>query len=168
MLIAKPTGRLGVEAEWQTKNNTKQNKSYDTIFSLEPLSGRIWAKSKLSVTVSFSPKSALQYHCLAYCCVQGQEQRIPIKLVGVGVGPKAAFSYEEMDIGDIFVESLHRYEVDILNQGDIAVNYELVFTILCANTKVDIIINDDICFLKIIIQHALISAKLNFICSLKT
>ena len=34
--------------------------------------------------------------------------------------------YDEMDVGDIFVESMHRYEVDILNQGDIAVNYELV------------------------------------------
>ncbi len=99
---------------------------YDTIFSMEPLSGRIWAKSKMSVTVSFSPKAALHYHCLAYCSIVGQMERIPIKLTGHGIGPKAAFSYDEMDVGDLFVESIHRYEVDILNQGDIAVNYELV------------------------------------------
>ena len=98
---------------------------YDTIFSMEPLSGRIWAKSRLTVTISFSPKSALHYHCLAYCSIAGQQERIPIKLTGHGIGPKAAFSFDEMDVGDIFVESMHRYEVDIVNQGDIAVNYEL-------------------------------------------
>ncbi|CAD7931174.1 unnamed protein product [Amoebophrya sp. A25] len=99
---------------------------YDTIFSMEPLSGRIWAKSRVTVTISFSPKSALHYHCLAYCSIAGQQERIPIKLTGHGIGPKAAFSFDEMDVGDIFVESMHRYEVDIVNQGDIAVNYELM------------------------------------------
>jgi hydrocephalus-inducing protein len=99
---------------------------YDTIFAIEPLAGKIWAKSRMTVTVSFSPKAALHYHCLGYCSIVGQAERIPMKLTGHGIGPKAAFSYDEMDVGDIFVESMHRYEVDILNQGDIAVNYELV------------------------------------------
>jgi hypothetical protein len=34
----------------------------------------------------------------------------------LGIGPKAAFSYDEMDVGDIFVESMHKYEVEIVNQ----------------------------------------------------
>ena len=29
---------------------------------------------------------------------------------GTGIGPKAAFSYDELDVGDIFVESVHQYE----------------------------------------------------------
>jgi hydrocephalus-inducing protein len=71
---------------------------YDTIFAVEPLQGMIWSKSKISVTVSFSPKAALHYHCLSYCSISGQADRIPIKLTGHGIGPKAAFSYDEMDV----------------------------------------------------------------------
>ena len=29
---------------------------YDEIFAVEPLSGRIWAKSKVAITFTFTPK----------------------------------------------------------------------------------------------------------------
>ena len=29
---------------------------YDEIFAVEPLSGRIWAKSKIAITFTFTPK----------------------------------------------------------------------------------------------------------------
>jgi hydrocephalus-inducing protein len=99
---------------------------YDEIFAIEPLSGRIWAKSSCSVAISFTPKAALNYQCVAYCSIVGSAERVPLLLKGQGIGPKAAFSYDELDVGDIFVESMHRYEVDLLNQGDIAVNFKLV------------------------------------------
>ena len=38
---------------------------------------------------------------------------------------EAAFSYDELDVGDIFVESTHQYEVELINQGDIAVHFAL-------------------------------------------
>ncbi|CAE8612898.1 unnamed protein product [Polarella glacialis] len=98
---------------------------YDEIFAVEPLSGRIWAKSKATITFTFTPKAALNYQCLAYCSVVGREDRLPLLLKGQGIGPKAAFSYDELDVGDIFVESVHNYEVDLINQGDIAVNFRL-------------------------------------------
>ena len=31
-------------------------------------------------------------------------------LRGLGIGPKATFSYDELDVGNVFVESAHRYE----------------------------------------------------------
>lgn len=98
---------------------------YDEIFAVEPLSGRIWAKSQTTITVTFTPKAALTYQCFAYCSVVGQAERMPLLLKGQGIGPKAAFSYDELDVGDVFVESVHQYQVDLINQGDIAVNFQL-------------------------------------------
>ncbi|CAK8990089.1 unnamed protein product [Durusdinium trenchii] len=99
---------------------------YDEIFAVEPLSGRIWAKSKIAITFTFTPKAALNYQCLAYCSVVGRAERLPLLLKGTGIGPKAAFSYDELDVGDIFVESVHQYEVNLINQGDIDVEFRLV------------------------------------------
>ena len=36
---------------------------------------------------------------------------------GIGIGPKAAFSYDELDVGDIFVESVHQYEAQGIWMG---------------------------------------------------
>lgn len=99
---------------------------YDEIFAVEPLSGRIWSKSKAMVTITFTPKAALNYQCTAFCSIVGQQDRMSLLLKGQGIGPKAAFSYDDLDVGDIFVESSHQYEVDLINQGDIAVNFQLV------------------------------------------
>ncbi|CAE7461731.1 HYDIN [Symbiodinium sp. CCMP2592] len=99
---------------------------YDEIFAVEPLSGRIWAKSKVAITFTFTPKAALNYQCLAYCSIVGRAERLPLLLKGIGIGPKAAFSYDELDVGDIFVESVHQYEVNLINQGDIDVEFRLV------------------------------------------
>ena len=83
-------------------------------------------------------KAALNYQCLAYCSIVGRAERLPLLLKGplaspllralacacksgtgpgnvdvsqgIGIGPKAAFSYDELDVGDIFVESVHQYE----------------------------------------------------------
>ena len=33
---------------------------YDEIFAVEPLSGRIWAKSKIAITFTFTPKAGQQ------------------------------------------------------------------------------------------------------------
>ena len=38
---------------------------------------------------------------------------------GKGIGPKATFSFDVLDIGEVFVNSLHKYEVTIQNDGNI-------------------------------------------------
>ena len=39
--------------------------------------------------------------------IAGREARLPLQLRGTGIGPKAVFSYDVIDIGDVFVTSTH-------------------------------------------------------------
>jgi hydrocephalus-inducing protein len=97
----------------------------DTTFVVAPASGRIWAHSQLTCACSFCPRDALVYSCTAYLSCVGRDERAPLVLRGLGIGPKATFSYNELDVGSVFVESAHRYEVQLLNQGDIEVDFRL-------------------------------------------
>ncbi|CAE7901286.1 HYDIN [Symbiodinium sp. KB8] len=98
----------------------------DGIFKIEPLSGRLWPHTQVTCACCFCPKDALVYCATAYLSAVGQEDRAPLVLKGLGIGPKATFSYDELDVGNVFVESAHRYEVQLLNQGDIEVDFRLV------------------------------------------
>ena len=50
-------------------------------------------------------------------CVCGcSGERVPLLLKGQGIGPKATFSYDELDVGDLFIGSKHKYEVDLISQ----------------------------------------------------
>jgi adenylate kinase family enzyme len=99
---------------------------HDATFSIEPSVGRVWSHSQLMCACSFRPKDALVYSCTAYLACVGQEERAPLVLKGLGIGPKASFSYDELDVNQVFVESAHRYEVQLINQGDIEVDFRLV------------------------------------------
>jgi len=98
----------------------------DGIFKIEPLCGRLWPQTQVTCACCFLPKDALVYCATAYLSAVGQEDRAPLVLKGLGIGPKATFSYDELDVGNVFVESAHRYEVQLLNQGDIEVDFRLV------------------------------------------
>lgn len=98
----------------------------DLTFAITPLSGKIWAHSEITCACIFFPRAASDYTCTAYLSCVGQEERAPLVLRGLGIGPKATFSYNELDVGNVFVESHHRYEVQLLNQGDIEVDFRLV------------------------------------------
>jgi len=97
----------------------------DDSFELEPMSGDIWANSEIEITVSFRPHTAAHYSCRAYVDIVGREDRLSLQLLGTGIGPKAALSYDVLDIGDVFVNSVHKYEITLQNNGDIDANYEL-------------------------------------------
>ena len=42
---------------------------------------------------------------------------------GKGLGPAAMFSYDVLDMGDTFANTLHQYEVELQNCGKIDVEY---------------------------------------------
>ena len=102
----------------------------DDVFKFDPVEGDIWPNSSAEVTVVFKPTEAQQYTCTAFCDVTGRESRLPLRIQGVGVGPKVQFSFDRLDMGNIFVNSSHTYEVVLANKGDI----DAIFSLLPTNS----------------------------------
>ena len=87
--------------------------------------GEIWPNSQAEITVVFHPDAATAFSRVAYCDVTGRETRLPLKMKGEGVGPKCIFSFDTLDIQNVFVNSAHAYEVFLENKGDIEATYSL-------------------------------------------
>ncbi|CAM9551896.1 unnamed protein product [Chrysoparadoxa australica] len=98
----------------------------DEIFEIRPITGEIWAKSEIEVTVFFRPNTAAEFGCHAYLDVVGRADKIPLWLGGRGIGPKMILSFDVMDVGDVFVNSLHSYDLTLINKGDIPATWNLV------------------------------------------
>ena len=97
----------------------------DENFEIKPLSGEIWANSEIEVTITFRPDTAAEYACSAFLDVIGRDERLPLWLTGNGIGPKGMLSYDVLDIGDVFINSRHRYELVVTNKGDIPAAWRL-------------------------------------------
>lgn len=94
-------------------------------YVIEPLDGQIWPNGEKTITVTFRPKAVTNYPVPAYCDVTGSMSRLPLYLDGLGVGPKAVFSYETLDIGEVYINAVHRYEISIENVGEIEAEFQL-------------------------------------------
>jgi hydrocephalus-inducing protein len=102
---------------FKNKLRTTQNKPLhfeDNVFSLLPIEGDIWPNSSTEVTIIFKPDYAQTYNKTAFCEITGRESRLPLRLSGVGSGPKVQLSIEVLDVGSIFIGSSHVYEVILL------------------------------------------------------
>ncbi|KAJ3364976.1 hypothetical protein GGF32_000634 [Allomyces javanicus] len=88
-------------------------------FVIEPLDGVIWPRSSIEATVSFFPKTAGPHQEVLYCQISGRESRLPLVLRGEGVGPKLHFSFDLLEIEDVYIGSTHTYQVVLENVGDI-------------------------------------------------
>jgi len=53
----------------------------------------------------------MSYTRTAFLDMTGRETRLPLKLRGNGMGPKAQFSFDTLDIENVFINSKHSYEV---------------------------------------------------------
>ena len=98
----------------------------DEIFSIEPLSGKIWPNTEITCCVTFKPQGPYHYSCTAFCNITCSEERLPLNMTGQGKGPQASLSITEMDIGDIFVNYQNEFEVGIENTGEIDCHYKLI------------------------------------------
>ncbi|XP_053911840.1 uncharacterized protein LOC128850851 [Cuculus canorus] len=49
----------------------------------------------------------------------GREARLPLHIKVEGIGPPLCFSFEQLDIGNVFAGSAHSYEVILFNKGAI-------------------------------------------------
>ena len=88
--------------------------------------GEIWPNSQAEITVTFHPEEASSYSRAIYCDVTGRETRLPLKIKGEGLGPKCRFSFDTLDIQNVFVNSAHAYEVILENKGSIEAAYSLL------------------------------------------
>ncbi|XP_074738457.1 hydrocephalus-inducing protein homolog [Strix uralensis] len=98
----------------------------DDVFTLEPLEGDIWPNSSAEINVIFRPREARVYQQTVYCDISGRETRLPLRIKGKGIGPRLRFSFEQLDIGKVFVGLEHSYEVVLFNKGAIDAVFNLV------------------------------------------
>ncbi|XP_045149859.1 hydrocephalus-inducing protein homolog [Echinops telfairi] len=91
----------------------------NNIFTLEPLEGDVWPNSSAEITVYFNPVEARLYQQTVYCNISGREIRLPLRIKGEGMGPQIHFNFELLDIGKVFIGSVHCYETILTNKGSI-------------------------------------------------
>ena len=119
---------------FQNKMRNAQAKSLlfeDNVFFIQPLEGEIWPQSSVDINVIFKPDYAQAYNKTAFCEVVGRESRLPLRLSGVGAGPRVQLSIELLDLGHIFIGSTHVYEVVMANKSFI----DAIFTLVVAKTQ---------------------------------
>ena len=98
-------------------------------FTIDPLEGEVPARSQRDVVVTFNPQLATACEVGAFLDVVGRAERLPLALKGQGVGPKCHFSYDALDLGDVFISSIHRYELMLQNRGSIEARFSLNQTV---------------------------------------
>ena len=68
------------------------------------------------MTVIFHPDQAEAMSAVAWCAIEGQQERMCIQLEGRGLGPDAAFAREALDVGDAYIHTPHSYEMQLINK----------------------------------------------------
>ncbi|XP_059006937.1 hydrocephalus-inducing protein homolog [Mustela lutreola] len=96
------------------------------IFTIEPLEGDVWPNSSAEITVYFNPLEARLYQQTVYCDISGREIRLPLRIRGEGMGPKIHFNFEMLDIGKVFIGSVHCYEAILSNKGSIDALFNVI------------------------------------------
>ncbi|KAJ7406687.1 hypothetical protein WISP_132183 [Willisornis vidua] len=98
----------------------------DDVFTIMPLAGEIGPNSSAEISVLFEPQEVQIYEKVAYCDISGRENRLPLRLTGEGLGPCLHLNFEVLDIGKIFVGTVHRYEAVLLNKGPVDAPFKLI------------------------------------------
>jgi len=94
-------------------------------FSIEPAQGEIYPGGYCELTVIFKPQVVASLSGTAYCAVSGRQARLPLMMKGTSLGSRATWLYDSLDMGDVYVNSQHRYEVVLENHGEIEATYSL-------------------------------------------
>lgn len=73
----------------------------------------------LEFTVIFSPTRCQPFESFAYLEISGKEERIELKLQGLGLGPEFKLNVSHLEANNIFLRSIHDYEIIVANTGHI-------------------------------------------------
>lgn len=96
------------------------------IFDIKPVTGTIWPKSEMTITITFRPTQALEYFTHAYCNISCSDERLPLTLEGTGLGPKAYLSVSSYNIKEVCVNERKEVPFYIENKGDIPAEFKLL------------------------------------------
>jgi hydrocephalus-inducing protein len=99
---------------------------FDDVFVVQPVEGHVWPNSFLEVTVFFQPDKPGSHQKTIYCEISGRETRLPLQLQGDAIGAQARFSYDLLEIEEVFINTSHRYEVTLENTGEIDIRFAVV------------------------------------------
>ncbi|KAL6255306.1 hypothetical protein P5V15_013646 [Pogonomyrmex californicus] len=100
---------------------TNENFRYNhTSFLLIPEEGEIWPQSSADIIVIFRAMEVGEISSVAYLEVMGRENRIPLSLRGIGKGPVFHLNVITIDLKNIFLCSVHNYEIVAANSGHIS------------------------------------------------
>jgi hydrocephalus-inducing protein len=94
-------------------------------FAMFPPFGTVWPHSEIEVIVQFQPDHADVFQEVAWMEIQGRGERLPLELVGQGLGAQALFTYDSLDVGNAFVNTQHEYQVELMNRGKVEAQYWL-------------------------------------------
>ncbi|XP_059716706.1 hydrocephalus-inducing protein-like [Haemorhous mexicanus] len=128
--VVPATGALGAGDTVQVTVGFHPRASGDHWGSLAE--GEIGPNCSAEIKVTFKPLEALEYGSVAYCSISGRESRLPLQLRGEGQGPLVELSSQTLDLGNVFVNTPHVYEVKLMNQGAL----DAPFTCIPSATKV--------------------------------
>ncbi|XP_041375521.1 hydrocephalus-inducing protein homolog [Gigantopelta aegis] len=98
----------------------------DEVIKIDPIDGDIWPNSTFDVSIVFKPREAQIYTQTAYCDITGRESRLPLRIRGDGQGPNVEFSFDTLKMSNIFIGSVHMYEVVLSNKG----NIDAIFSVI--------------------------------------
>ncbi|XP_043251739.1 hydrocephalus-inducing protein homolog [Colletes gigas] len=88
-------------------------------YLIELQEGEIWPQSSTDVTVLFRAMEAGEVTSTAFLEVTGLENRIPLSLYGTARGPFFRLNVISIDLVNIYLCSVHNYEVIVANKGHI-------------------------------------------------
>jgi len=79
---------------------------------------QVWSRSTVDFSLVFTPNDSRDFALCTFLEVTGRQARLPLTISGTGIGPRLAFAYDVIDVGDVFVTSVHRYELLLMNRGE--------------------------------------------------
>ena len=85
----------------------------------------VWPRSSIDIHVQFTPDMTGSHAATLFCQVQGRQSRLPCQLKGEANGPRAKFSFDIMEMQNIFINTSSTYTTYLTNFGDIPINFEL-------------------------------------------
>ncbi|GET90783.1 hypothetical protein, conserved [Leishmania tarentolae] len=124
------TGGNGRRSQLQqhSHNHSTMRDGYtgDEAFRIEPLSGTVYGHGVREFTITFNPSVAVLYESMAFLDVTGLSSRLLLTLRGHGLGPRCSLDYSLLEIGNIYLNALHEYEVNMENISPIECQYVIM------------------------------------------